>query len=152
MKRFKLILLACLALLVISCSSKKEDEVTQTPIFKVTYMEKHYNQVDSCFECMAIIDIRGLIEDYSIDGLLYADDIKGINLSIPTNETYRYDTHIVEPGKYYFNISGKHHGDTQLKIVWTSKYNMDKYLVGWHLSYGFGPGCTILMVNLDQHK
>jgi len=146
MKRIKTIIIAIVAIACCSCSNKEIEELT-SPTFKVTSFEKEL--VNGIYQCKASIAITDIPEKYSIDGILYADDIQGMNVELPFNEEYRYDTRLLENGKMYFNISGKHHGNINIKISWTSKENRTNYLIGWHLSYGFGDNCEVLMINLD---
>lgn len=136
-----------IAWLFCSCSNNDIEEVA-SPTFKVTSYSKEL--IDGTYNCKAVIAITNIPEEYSIDGLLYADDIQGMNVDLPFNEEYRYDTHLIENGKMYFNISGKHHGDITIKISWTSKENLRNYLIGWHMCYGFGDNCQVLMVDLDS--
>lgn len=144
MKNIKLLIVACLCFL--SCSEDKDNEFL-APTFKVDYFERE--KINDEYHCKAVISITGLVDRYSIDGILYSNNIQGINLNLPFNENYKYNVSNIDNNKFYFNISGSHRGDLKLSISWTSKENRDNYMVGFHLTYGFGLNCEPLIINLQ---
>lgn len=149
MKKINLVLVFMIGMLMFSCSEENSEEIVDAT-FKVVYFEK--TKVGDEYLCSAIIEVAGLTQDYSIDGILYANAIKGINVELPFNEEYKENTSIIDSHKMYFNIYGKHRGSFRLRLTWTSEDNRENYLVGWHLSYGFGLNCEPLMVDLQINK
>lgn len=148
MKTIKILIIALLAILVCSCNDEDIEEAT-TPTFTLTSFSKE--DVNNEYHCKATIEIKGLIEDYSIDGLLYAEDIRVIGLNLPYKEDMLSDVHWQKEGVFYFSYYGKHKGDLTLELEWYSLEDRDTYLVGWHLCYGYGADCTLLMIDLDTH-
>ncbi len=143
MKKINLIIVAIVAIVIYSCNNKNEE--FNAPTFKVTSFERIY--INGTYNCKASIVITDIPKAYSIDGLLYADTITLIDIDIPK---YEYDIQLLDKRKLYFNVYGKHKGNIKIKIAWTSKEDRKKYLVGWHLTYGYGKNCSILMIDLDQ--
>jgi len=143
----KPLIITLLILLIASC---KEDTSNTdiAPSFKLVEFKKE--KVDSLYYCSAVISIKGLTDKFSIDGLLKANKISSIYISLPYHTNPLYDIHEEYEGTYYFNMYGRHHGDLILKLEFTSKEGLNNYLVGWHLTYGFGQGCQVLMVNLTK--
>lgn len=140
-----------LLLIIIILISCKEDTIDSTiPTFEVTSFEKIL--INDIYHCVATIEITNIIEDYSIDGILYADDITKCRRNNPYNESVLYDFHKEGEGKYYFNLYGKHKGNMTIELEWISKENKENYLIGWHLTYGFGDNCETLIVNLDFNE
>ena len=101
MKIKKLSLLIIIILISISC---KEDTID--PTFNLTSFEKNF--IDSIYYCTATIKITNIPEEYSIDGILYAYDIKKCWKDNPYNEDVLYDFRKEGNNKYYFNLYGKH--------------------------------------------
>ena len=137
----KKLLLLLIIIILISC---KEDTID--PTFEVTSFEKIL--INDIYYCTTTIEITNIIEDYSIDGILYADDITRCWKDNPYNEDVLYDFHKEGEGKYYFNLYGKHKGNMTIKLGWVSKENKENYLIGWHLTYR-GDNYETLIVNLD---
>ena len=140
----KLLLLIIIILISISC---KEDTID--PTFEITSFEKIL--INDIYHCKATIEITNIIEDYSIDGILYADDITRCWKNNPYNENVLYDFHKEGEGKYYFNLYGKHKGNMTIELGWISKENKENYLIGWHLTYR-GDNYETLIVNLDFNE
>lgn len=154
-----------------SCSSKSDDKEYSKPIFKLLSFTK--TKVGSLYRCEATILISGITDKYSIDGLLKTNSVPSTELTIEysddnisfytiynqhiqlgnnnsTTSTINYNIYEKYEGAYYFNLYGTHHGDIKLKLKFTSNEDYDNYIVGWHLSYGFGPNCSVMMVNLEK--
>lgn len=146
MKKITVIIAIVITVLCCSCSSIKDDEFN-TPTFKVASFEKTFS--NGLYHCKEVIRITGIPEKYSIDGIIYANDITKIGIDIP-QESYMYDIHEINEDESYFNIYGTHKGDITLELEWTSKDDLTNYLIGWHLTYGFGENCQVLMINLEQ--
>ena len=144
MKIKKLSLLIIIILISISC---KEDTID--PTFNLTSFEKNF--IDSIYYCEATIKITNIPEEYSIDGILYAYDIKKCWKDNPYNEDVLYDFRKEGNNKYYFNLYGKHKGNMTVTIGWVSKENKENYLIGWHLTYR-GNNYETLIVNLDFNE
>ena len=143
----KKLLLIIIILISISC---KEDTIDPTiPTFEVTSFEKIL--IDSIYYCEATIKITNIPEEYSIDGILYAYDIKKCWKDNPYNEDVLYDFHKEGEGKYYFNLYGKHKGNMTIELGWVSRENKENYLIGWHLTYR-GNNYETLIVNLDFNE
>lgn len=142
---FSTIIIAAI-ILVSSCQTDIEE--TRTPTFKLTSFHKEL--VNGVYQCTATIKVTDIPKEYSIDGILYANDIFKLKHSLPYNENLKYDYDKIEENKYYFNLFGKHKGDVEFTIGWTSKDNRNDYLVGFHLTYGFGTNCEVLMINLEK--
>lgn len=142
-----LIALIPLFLLFFSCSEEKDFQEVNTPTFKVVSFEKVL--VDGVYNCKATIVVAGLTDKYSIDGIIYADDITKCWGNIPYNEDISTDIHPEGEGKFYFNLFGNHSGDFTIMLEWTSTTDRTNYLVGWHLNYGFGANCQVLLVDLN---
>ena len=143
----KKLLLLIIILISISC---KEDTIDPTiPTFEVTSFEKIL--IDSIYYCEAIIKITNIPEEYSIDGILYAYDIKKCWKDNPYNEDVLYDFRKEGNNKYYFNLYGKHKGNMTVIIGWVSRENKENYLIGWHLTYR-GNNYETLIVNLDFNE
>lgn len=143
-------IIAILAVLVgfcCSCNSDKDFKEINKPTFELTSFDKEFK--DGQFYCKATIQIKGLTEKYSIDGILYANDVQRIWINFPYNEDVSYDIHLEGEGKYYFNYFGSHKGDLAIELEWTSTDDRANYLVGWHLNYGFGEDCEVLLVDLN---
>ena len=143
----KLIYLIVLIPSLFSCSEDKDYQEVNIPTFKVTSFEKVL--VDSVYNCKATIVIKELTKSYSIDGILYAYDIKKCWKDNPYNEDVLYDFHKEGDGKFYFNLYGKHKGNMIIDLEWVSEENKENYLIGWHLTYGFGNNCKVLIVDLN---
>ena len=141
MKIKKLSLLIIIILISISC---KEDTID--PTFEVTSFEKML--INDIYHCEATIKITNIPEEYSIDGILYAYDIKKCWKDNPYNEDVLYDFRKEGNNKYYFNLYGKHKGNMTVTIGWVSRENKENYLIGWHLTYR-GDNYETLIVNLD---
>ena len=147
MKIKKLLLLIIIILISISC---KEDTIDPTiPTFNLTSFEKKI--IDSIYYCEATIKITNIPEEYSIDGILYAYDIKKCWKDNPYNEDVLYDFRKEGNNKYYFNLYGKHKGNMTIIIGWVSRENKENYLIGWHLTYR-GNNYETLIVNLDFNE
>ena len=144
MKIKKLLLLIIIILISISC---KEDTID--PTFNLTSFEKNF--IDSIYYCTATIKITNIPEEYSIDGILYAYDIKKCWKDNPYNEDVLYDFRKEGNNKYYFNLYGKHKGNMTVTIGWVSRENKENYLIGWHLTYR-GDNYETLIVNLDFNE
>ena len=142
----KLLYLTIVGVMFMSCKNK-DVEPTYAATFKLTSFDREF--VNGKFYCKATIEIKGLIEDYSIDGLLYTEDITKIFWNLPYNESLKDNIYPEGEGKFYFNLYGKHKGDITIQIEWTSVDDRNNYLIGWHLSYGFSADCTLLMKSLD---
>jgi hypothetical protein len=140
----KKLLLLIIILISISC---KEDTID--PTFEVTSFEKIL--INDIYHCEATIKITNIPEEYSIDGILYAYDIKKCWKDNPYNEDVLYDFRKEGNNKYYFNLYGKHNGNMTVIIGWVSKENKENYLIGWHLTYR-GNNYETLIVNLDFNK
>ena len=82
MKKITIIIITILTLGFLSC--QEEDIEVITPTFKVTSFEKVL--VDGVYNCKATIVVAGLTDKYSIDGIIYADDITKCWRNIPYNE------------------------------------------------------------------
>ena len=144
MKIKKLSLLIIIILISISC---KEDTID--PTFEVTSFEKML--INDIYHCEATIKITNIPEEYSIDGILYAYDIKKCWKDNPYNEDVLYDFRKEGNNKYYFNLYGKHKGNMTVTIGWVSRENKENYLIGWHLTYR-GNNYETLIVNLDFNE
>ena len=144
MKIKKLSLLIIIILISISC---KEDTIDST--FEVTSFEKML--INDIYHCEATIKITNIPEEYSIDGILYAYDIKKCWKDNPYNEDVLYDFRKEGNNKYYFNLYGKHKGNMTVTIGWVSRENKENYLIGWHLTYR-GNNYETLIVNLDFNE
>ena len=144
MKIKKLSLLIIIILISISC---KEDTID--PTFNLTSFEKNF--IDSIYYCTATIKITNIPEEYSIDGILYAYDIKKCWKDNPYNEDVLYDFRKEGNNKYYFNLYGKHKGNMTVIIGWVSRENKENYLIGWHLTYR-GDNYETLILNLDFNE
>ena len=140
----KKLLLIIIILISISC---KEDTID--PTFNLTSFEKKI--IDSIYHCEATIKITNIPEEYSIDGILYAYDIKKCWKDNPYNEDVLYDFRKEGNNKYYFNLYGKHKGNMTVIIGWVSRENKENYLIGWHLTYR-GNNYETLIVNLDFNE
>lgn len=140
----KLLLLLLLIIILISC---KEDTID--PTFEVTSFEKIL--INDIYHCEATIKITNIPEEYSIDGILYAYDIKKCWKDNPYNEDVLYDFRKEGNNKYYFNLYGKHKGNMTVTIGWVSRENKENYLIGWHLTYR-GNNYETLIVNLNFNK
>lgn len=143
MKKINLIIFAIISIIMSSCNNKNEE--FNIPTFKITSFERIYT--NGSYNCKASITITNIPKEYSIDGLLYADTITLIDIDIPN---YKYNIHSLDKRKLYFNAYGKHKGNINIKLDWTSKEDRKNYLVGWHLTYGYGQNCSILMIDLNQ--
>lgn len=143
----KLISFIMLLLSLSSCSEDKNFQEVNTPTFKLTSFQKE--SINGVYYCTATIKITNIPEEYSIDGILYANDIIKLKHNLSYNETLKNDYYKLNDNKYYFNLFGKHKGDIEFIIKWISKEDRNNYLIGWHLTYGFGTNCQILMVNLN---
>ena len=137
-----------IAAIILFSSCQADMEEIPTPTFKLTSFQKEL--VNGVYQCTAIIQVTDIPEEYSIDGILYANDITQLKHNLPYNETLKNNYYKIEENKYYFNLYGKHKGNIQFTICWTSKDNRNDYLVGFHLAYGFGANCQVLMINLDK--
>ena len=142
-----LIALIPLSFSLFSCCEDEDFKEINTPTFKVTSFEKKI--IDSIYYCEATIKITNIPEEYSIDGILYAYDIKKCWKDNPYNEDVLYDFRKEGNNKYYFNLYGKHKGNMTVTIGWVSRENKENYLIGWHLTYGFGDNCEVLIVDLN---
>lgn len=140
----KKLLLLIIILISISC---KEDTID--PTFEVTSFEKIL--INDIYHCEATIKITNIPEEYSIDGILYAYDIKKCWKDNPYNEDVLYDFRKEGNNKYYFNLYGKHKGNMNIIIGWVSRENKENYLIGWHLTYR-GNNYETLIVNLDFNE
>ena len=140
----KKLLLLIIILISISC---KEDTID--PTFEVTSFEKIL--INDIYHCEATIKITNIPEEYSIDGILYAYDIKKCWKDNPYNEDVLYDFRKEGNNKYYFNLYGKHKGNMTVTIGWVSRENKENYLIGWHLTYR-GNNYETLIVNLDFNE
>lgn len=140
----KKLLLLLIIIILISC---KEDTID--PTFEVTSFEKIL--INDIYHCEATIKITNIPEEYSIDGILYAYDIKKCWKDNPYNEDVLYDFRKEGNNKYYFNLYGKHKGNMNFTIGWVSKENKENYLIGWHLTYR-GNNYETLIVNLDFNE
>ena len=143
----KLIYLIVLISSLFSCSEDKTFQEVNTPTFKVTSFEKVL--VNGIYNCTATIKITNIPEEYSIDGILYAYDIKKCWKDNPYNEDVLYDFRKEGNNKYYFNLYGKHKGNMTVTIEWVSRENKENYLIGWHLTYGLSDNCEVLIVDLN---
>ena len=76
----KLIYLIVLISSLFSCSEDKTFQEVNTPTFKVTSFEKVL--VNGVYNCTATIKITNIPKEYSIDGILYAYDIKNVGKTI----------------------------------------------------------------------
>ena len=85
-----------------SCCEDEDFKEINTPTFKVTSFEKNF--IDSIYYCEATIKITNIPEEYSIDGILYAYDIKKCWKDNPYNEDVLYDFRKEGNNKYYFNL------------------------------------------------
>lgn len=137
-----------IAAIILFSSCQTDIEETRTPTFKLTSFHKEL--VNGVYRCTATIKITDIPEQYSIDGILYANNIFKMKHSLPYNENLKYNYDKIEDNKYYFNLFGKHKGDVEFIIGWTSKDDRNDYLVGFHLTYGFGENCQVLMINLQK--
>ena len=144
----KSIFTAIIIITIIFFSSCKTDiEEITTPTFKLTSFQKE--SINGIYYCTATIKITNIPEEYSIDGILYANDIIKLKHNLPYNETLKYDYYKLNDNKYYFNLFGKHKGDIEFIIKWISKEDRNNYLIGWHLTYGFDIKYQTLMINLN---
>ena len=143
----KLISFILLLLSLSSCSEDKNFQEVNTPTFKLTSFQKE--SINGVYYCTATIKITNIPEEYSIDGILYANDIIKLKHNLPYNETLKYDYYKLDDNKYYFNLFGKHKGDIEFIIKWISKEDRNNYLIGWHLTYGFDIKYQTLMINLN---
>ena len=147
MKKITIIIITILTLGFFSC--QEEDIEVIIPTFKVTSFEKVLD--NGIYNCKATIAITDIVDDYSIDGIIYANDITKILHNLPYNEDLLYDIHSEGDDKLFFNLFGEHKGDLTIQLEWISEENRENYLVGWHLSYGFGPNCQVLIINLNNN-
>ena len=70
------IIIAAVLAAVLFCSCQSDDmEEVGKPTFKITSFSKEAIEGGYC--CKATIQITALTGDYSIDGLIYADNIRG---------------------------------------------------------------------------
>ena len=145
----KLISFILLLLSLFSCSEDKNFQEVNTPTFKLTSFQKE--SINGIYYCTATIKITNIPEEYSIDGILYAYDIKKCWKDNPYNEDVLYDFHKEGECKYYFNLYGKHKGNMTVIIGWVSRENKENYLIGWHLTYR-GNNYETLIVNLDFNE
>ena len=145
MKKITIIMITILTLGFLSC--QEEDIEVTTPTFKLTSFQKE--SINGVYYCTATIKITNIPEEYSIDGILYANDIIKLKHNLPYNETLKYDYYKLNDNKYYFNLFGKHKGDIEFIIKWISKEDRNNYLIGWHLTYGFDIKYQTLMINLN---
>ena len=143
----KLISFIMLLLSLFSCSEDKNFQEVNTPTFKLTSFQKE--SINGVYYYTATIKITNIPEEYSIDGILYANDIIKLKHNLPYNETLKYDYYKLNDNKYYFNLFGKHKGDIEFIIKWISKEDRNNYLIGWHLTYGFDIKYQTLMINLN---
>ena len=125
-----------------SCNTDFEE--IKEPTFTVTYFDKKSN--NSVYECNAIINITNIPYEFSIDGILYANEITEIKHDTPNLQLNKYK---IADNKYNFNIYGKHKGDIQIELSWISEDNLDSYFVAFHLAYGFGKNCEVQMIDLQ---
>lgn len=143
------IIIAAVLAAVLFCSCQSDDmEEVGKPTFKITSFSKEAIEGGYC--CKATIQITALTGDYSIDGLIYADNISKIWRNLPYNENISADIHSEGEGKLYFNLFGHHRGNLTIELEWTSKEDRENYIVGRHLSYGFTDDCQVLMLNLKK--
>ena len=122
--------------LYFACQNEEIEEV-EVPTFEVVSFSKIDNK------CTATIEIKGLHDKFSIDGLIKADEVNSIEIKAPMSEniTYTLIDNVI-------NIYGDYANKITINLEWTCAENHTTYLVGWHLSYGFTTDCKILMVNL----
>lgn len=122
--------------LCFSCQNKEVEEI-ETPTFEVV----SFSKIDS--QCKATIEIKGLHDKFSIDGVIKADEVNLIEIKAPMSEhiTYTLINNVI-------NIYGDYANKITINLEWTCNENHTNYLVGWHLCYGFTTDCQILMVDL----
>ena len=124
--------------LCFSCQSEEIEEI-EVPTFEVV----SFSKVDN--KCTAIIEIKGLHDKFSIDGVIKADEVNSIEIKAPMSEHITYT--LIEN---VINIYGDYANKITINLEWTCNENHTNYLVGWHLSYGFTTDCNILMVDLTK--
>lgn len=170
MKKYcSILLFLFITVFCISCTSG-ENEFENTS-FKIITFNKM--KTDSIYVCEATIEIRNIPNEYSIDGILKTNTVPNTELEVyyskvngpffklfdsrlTLGKTYfssrfSYNIYQKSDGDYYFNLYGEHHGNLILKIKFTSTEDLDNYLIGWHLSYGFTEDCKVLMINLEKN-
>ena len=133
----KLIIIPIL-LLLFSCQEKDETFEPEPP----TFILEQFTKIDSL--CMATIQIKGLTDKFSIDGIIKADKINHLEIKAPQSEGINFniiDDKITIWGKYAKNIT--------INMTWICTEEHETYLNGWHLIYGMGAGCNVLMINLE---
>ena len=151
MKNIKYVLLGLIALIFVGCSNKEIDEEINKPKFDLIAFQKV--QEENIFICEATIRVSGTIfcplEDFCIDGLLYNDSI--LNLDIKADSPYVINTNVVRKDNFksLLTITGKLTGVMTINIKFITTQSLSKYLVGWHLAYGFTNDCQLLMINLN---
>lgn len=137
-KTMKRLIFISLLLCLFSCKEEESIFEPERPIFIL----ERFIKVDSI--CTASIKIKGLRDKFSVDGVIKADEIKNFSItSIQSNGINFF----IEENKV--TIWGEYAKEITIKINWICKENHQNYLVGWHLVYGMGQGCTVLMINLD---
>ena len=132
----KLIIIIPLIFLLFSC--KEEVFEPEQPIFVL----EQFTKVDSL--CTATIKIKGLTDKFSIDGIIKADKINNFQINSPQSEGINFS--IIEDK---ITIWGKYAKNITINISWICTQEHETYLSGWHLIYGMGAGCNVLIVNLE---
>ena len=124
--------------LCFACQNEEVEEI-EIPTFEVV----SFSKVDN--KCTATIEIKGLHDKFSIDGVIKADEVNSIEIKAPMSEhiTYTLIDNVI-------NIYGDYANKITINLEWTCAENHTNYLVGWHLSYGFTTDCKILMVDLKS--
>ena len=135
--------LLLLCLLLLSCNNKENERITYTPMFKLV----SFGKIESL--CTATIKVEGLHGRFSIDGLIKENEINSFQIIAPKGREINYSITRKYDDVNLINIYGNYAENITIKISWICTENHNNYLVGWHLDYGFGDNCEVLMINLE---
>ena len=136
--------LLLLCLLCFACSNKDDERIMYTPTFKLV----SFGKTESL--CTATIKVEGLHDKFSIDGLIKENEINSIEIIAPNSQSIGYNITRKYDDVNLIKIYGNYAENITIKISWICTAPHDNYLVGWHLDYGFGDNCEVLMVDLKS--
>lgn len=130
--------------LLLSCNNNEDETIEYKPTFKLLSFGKIENL------CTATIEVKGLHNQFSIDGLIKENEINSFEIIAPLSKNISYSVTRKYDDVNLITIHGDYAESITIKISWICMNNHDNYLVGWHLNYGFGPNCEVLMIDLQK--
>jgi len=145
MKRIKTVLFAIVAIVCCSCSNKDAEDIYNAPTFKIV----SFGKTEDLYSVE--MKVEGLHGRFSIDGLIKENEINSIEIIAPNSQSIGYNITRKYDDVNLIKIYGNYAENITIKINWICHEKHDNYLIGWHLDYGFGRNCEVLMVNLNSN-